>query len=165
MSDTLEREYAYQPSWLTIVCCGVFFAACAAVIGYEALTNQRGIRLFRIFTLAPHEATVSLWALAAISMGFVLIAFVLAWHRLTFKQRLALTASGIVLPVGRWSRAECFIAYHDMRQLESISANRQRFLHIHHVGGKHSITASMLPSELVFDEVCGILASKLPQRA
>lgn len=157
----IEREYPYQPGWLMIIACGLLFGVCAVWLGYIAATNRAGLSLFRVVTLAPGGATVFLWALSALSAGFVLIALALVWHRLTFKQRLALTAKGIAMPASRWSRNEQFIAFNDIQRLETLQVQGQRFLHIHHAGGKHTITASMLPSKTVFDEVCGIIAARV----
>lgn len=61
----IERKYPYQPGWLTVIACGLLFGACTVWLGYIAATNQRGLSLFRVVTLAPSEATVFLWALTA----------------------------------------------------------------------------------------------------
>lgn len=161
VNNDIEQEYPYQPGWLTIIACGLLFGGCTAILALVARSNQRGISFRHIITLSPSEATVFFWVLTALSAGFVLIAFMLVWHRFTFKQRLALTASGILVPNGRWSREERFIAFRDMLELESLSVNGQHFLHIHHAGGKHTLTASMLPSKAAFAEVCALIAAKL----
>lgn len=159
----IEQEYAYRPGWLTIILCGLFFGACTAVLAWAATTHQRGMTFRHLFTLSPSEATVFLWVLVAASAGFVLIALALAWHRLTFRQRLALTAAGVVLPAGRWARAETFIAFDSIHRLETLAVQSQRFLHIHHAGGKHTITASMLPSAAVFESVCRHIEARAPR--
>lgn len=161
MMGGFDREYPYQPGWLTIVSCGLLFAACTVGLAYIAQTHQRGIVFFRVLTLSPGEAKVFLWLLAACSAGFVLICLALIWHRLFFRQRLALTATGITLPAGRWSRKQQTIAYTDIYSLEALQVQGQRFLHIHHTGGKHTLTAAMLPSKAAFDEACGAIAAKL----
>lgn len=160
----IEREYPYQPSWLMIVSCGLLFSACAAGLAHFAQTNQAGIILFRFITLSPGEATAFLWLLTACSAGFVLLCLALVWHRLTFHQRLAFTTHGLLLPAGRWSRTEQSITYTDIHRLEVQQVQQQRFLHIHHTGGKLTLTAAMLPSKAAFDEVCDALAARLEDR-
>ncbi|MBM3343553.1 MAG: hypothetical protein FJY56_15800 [Betaproteobacteria bacterium] len=157
---TIEHQYPNKPGWLTIIAVGVGFAACAAILARAAQTNTRGISLFRIITLDVGTATVFLWVLAALAASFVVIALALVWHRFAFRQRIAITSSGIILPEGRWSRAERFIPYAATHDLETVQTQGQRFLYVYHDGGKHIITAAMLPSKAVFEVVCALIAEK-----
>jgi len=58
-----------------------------------------------------------------------------------------------VIPVSHWSNGERTLAYADIKTIEPARVSRQRFLYIHHGGGKFTVVASMLPSASDFDEL------------
>ena len=157
---SVEREYEYRPKWTLIVFCAAFFGLGAVVLGEKAANNDRGLIINRVIELGPDGATVFFWVLTACSVGFVAIAAFLAYHRLTFRQRLAFGPTAVIVPVSRWSREEKEIAYRDILGLSEATISGQRFLYVTHPGGKYTITASMLPSRAAFAEVCELLAVK-----
>jgi hypothetical protein len=157
--NSVEREYEYRPKWTMIVLCAAFFGLCAAVLGSKAASNDRGLLISRIIELAPDDATVFFWALTACSIGFVVIAAFLAYHRLTTRQRIAFGPSALTVPASRWSREEKELAYRDIVALFETTVSGQRFLYITHPGGKYTIDASMLPSKSAFVEMCELLAA------
>jgi hypothetical protein len=159
-AESPEREYPYQPRWRTIVLGGGFFGLCALFLGYRATTNRRGLILEGFIRLDPDQANVFYGVLAALAVGFVLASCFLAYHRLTFEQRLTFGPTVMTVPSSRWSRATRQIAYRDIRQVTVASVSGQTFLHVHHTGGKSTIVASMLPSPAAFDEVRALLAAK-----
>jgi acyl-coenzyme A synthetase/AMP-(fatty) acid ligase len=158
---SVEREYEYRPKWTMIVLCGAFFGLCAAVLGAKAANNDRGVIINRIVELGPDGATTFYWVLAALSAGFVALAAFLAYHRLTYRQRLAFGPAALTVPASQWSRKEKEIAYRDIVALSEATISGQRFLYVAHLGGKHTITASMLPSKAAFVEVCELLAARV----
>jgi hypothetical protein len=160
MDDT-EREFEYKPRWTTILACGVFFGLCAVVLGIKAANNDRGLIINGIIELGPDGATLFYWVLTTSSIGFVAVAILIAYHRLTYRQRLAFGVSSLIGPTSRWSRQEREIAYRDIRELSTITISGQRFLYITHLGGKYTIAASLLPSKAAFEEVCELLATKV----
>jgi len=153
------REYEYRPGWTTIVFGGGFFALCAAVIGSKAAHNERGLIINRIIELGPDGATSFYWVLTALSAGFVVLATFLAYHRVTCHQRLVFGRAAMTVPASRWSREKKEIAYSDIVALSETTISGQRFLYVTHSGGKHTITASMLPSKAAFAEICEFLAA------
>jgi hypothetical protein len=155
-----ERAFPYRPKWTVIVLGGLFFAAAALILAMRASTNQRGVIIEGIIRLGPEGATTFYWGLAALGAGFVLMCGVLAYHRLTFEQRMVLGPTMMTVPASRWSRATKTIAYRDVRGLTLQSVSGQTFLNVQHTGGKYVIVASMLPSMQAFDEVRTILAAR-----
>jgi hypothetical protein len=143
-----------------IVLGGLFFAAAALILGRRASINRRGVIIEGLITLGPDGASTFYWVLAALGAGFVLMCGVLAFHRLTFEQRLVLGPTMLTVPASRWSRATKTIAYRDIRALTLQTVSGQTFLNVQHTGGKYVIVASMLPSTEAFDEVRSILASQ-----
>jgi hypothetical protein len=49
----------------------------------------------------------------------------------------------------------------DIQALSRVQVSGQRFLYVTHSGGQYAITAFMLPSKTVFEEVCELLAAKV----
>jgi hypothetical protein len=156
-----DREYDYKPKWTLIVCCAIFFGLGAVVLGSKAANNDRGLIINHVIELGPDNAMIFYWTLTACGIGFVAIAALLAYHRLAYQQRLAFGPAALIVPVSRWSRAEKEIAYRDIRELSRVTVNGQRFLYVMHLGGKHTIAASMLPSREAFEEICELLAARV----
>jgi len=53
------------------------------------------------------------------------------------------------------------IGYRDIQALSRAQVSGQRFLYVTHSGGQYVITAFMLPSTAVFEEVCALLAARM----
>ena len=157
----IEREYAYKPRWTLIVFCAVFFGLVAVILGAKAHGNNRGVVINRVIKLSPSGATTFYWVLCACSVGFVTIAAFLACHRLIFHQRIAFRPTALLVPASRWSSAEQQIGYRDIQALSRAQVSGQRFLYVTHAGGQYVITAFMLPSTAVFEEVGALLAAKV----
>jgi hypothetical protein len=160
-ADPTEREYPYRPSWTVIVFVGGFFALCALVLGGRASDNRRGVIINGIIELGPDGATRFYYVLCAASVGFVVVSIVMAYHRLAFQQRLVFGTAAMTVPLSRWSRATKQIAYRDIQGMSITAVSGQTFLYVHHVGGKYTIVASMLPSQEAFEEVRALLAAKI----
>lgn len=110
----VDREYESKPSWVVIALCAVFFGAGAAILGYIAATNDRGLVINGILPLSRDGATVFDWSLCALSIGFVVIAAIVAARRLKYRQRIAFTPQSLVVPVSRSSTDEIVTNYADM---------------------------------------------------
>jgi hypothetical protein len=160
-TDPPEREYPYRPRWTVIVFSGGFFGFAALVLGYRASNNRRGVIINGIIELGPDGATSFYYVLCALSVGFVIISVFLAFHRLVFKQRLVFGTTTMTVPASRWSSATRQIAYRDIRRLSGMVVSGQTFLYVDHAGGRHTIVASMLPSQEAFEEVRALLTAKM----
>lgn len=159
--DDIERAYDYKPKWTLIVCCALFFGLCAVVLGVKAAGNDRGLIINGIIELGPDGATIFYWVLCVCGVGFVAISAFLAYHRVTFHQRLAFGSTAVILPRSRWSPEEKVIVYRDISALSTARIHGARFLYVTHPGGTSTIMASMLPSKAAFDEVCELLEAKV----
>ncbi len=150
----MDREYDYRPKWTMIVLCALFFGACALVLGAKANGNDRGLIINGIIELSAGSATVFYWVLAALSIGFVVVAGFLAFIRLTVHQRITLGETSITIPRSRWSSEETVVSFNDILDLSTSEVSGQRFLTIVYRGGKFALTASMLPRKADYDEIC-----------
>ena len=161
---TINREYDYKPSWFSIFFNAIFFGACAAFLGTVAAFNDRGRVFFGIINLSPDSATIFYWVLCSLSIGFVAICALLAFHRLMHPQRIAFTSEAIILPKSRWSSTETAINYNDIASLSGTKVSGQRFLLVFRADGRRfTIAASHLPTRDSFDELCDTLQANLNQ--
>jgi hypothetical protein len=156
-----EREYTYKPRWTVILACAAFFGLAAGILGIKAWSNDRGLLINGIIELSADAATVFYWILCALGVGFVAVAVLLACHRLLYRQRIAFTATSLIVPKSRWSSEESIIEYNAVVGLAMEKVSGQQFLRIMHTKGKHTITASLLPSQADFEEVCALLAERV----
>jgi hypothetical protein len=150
----MDRHYDYRPKWTTIILCGGFFGACAFILGREAQKNNRGLIINGIIDLSPRGATIFYWVLAALSVGFVVVAGFLIIVRLTLHRRIGLTRTSISIPRSRWSNEERVVPFAEILRLSQSEAYGQRFLNIEFIGGKFALTSSLLPSKADFKEIC-----------
>ncbi|MDO5625820.1 MAG: hypothetical protein Q4G71_14155 [Pseudomonadota bacterium] len=158
----MDRHYPYRPGWAAVILGMGFFALTAAVLGYAAASNARGLTIQRVVVLSPADATLLYGLLAACSTGFVLLAAFMAYQRMAGRQqRLVLGVDALTVPASRWSADERLIAYGDVLSLSESAASGQRLLHIHHRGGKHIIAAAMLPSRAAYEEICEWLVARV----
>jgi len=162
---SVEREYKYQHKWTTIVLCAAFFGLCTVVLGFEATGNNRDLVINHLVELSPDWAIRFHWLLTAFGAGSVVITAFLAYHRLTFHQRLLFGPTAMRVPTSSWSRNEKEIAYRDIQALSELNIRGQRLLFVTHSGGTDIIQASMLPSKAVFAEVCELLAARKQDNA
>jgi len=85
----------------------------------------------------------------------------LTFHRLKFRQRIALTAAGIIVPVSRWSADEKLIEYKNISALSESNVSGQTFLNLFHSDGKYIINRSMLPSKKLYREIIELLEQRI----
>lgn len=159
--DSGTREFEYKPRWTSIVFGTVLFGAGAAILGNTAAHNHHGLIINGIIELGPGAATVFFWFLTVCSIGFVALNVLIAYHRLTYRQRIVFGPDAMTVPVSQWSREEKEIAYRDIQDVSTTVSQGIYFLYITHSGGKFTITSSKLPSKAVFEEVCELLAERM----
>ncbi len=157
----IEREYEYKPGWFIILIGGGMFGLAVVFFAREALNNDRGLIINHIIELSENGATIFYWVFCFLSFCFVAATLAMIYHRWRFRQRVALTADGIILPAGRFSAGEKFIEYKNISGLSETSINGQDFLNILHANGKDVITRSMLPSKQVYREIIELLQGKM----
>jgi hypothetical protein len=161
--DEDEREYEYKPKWTVIFFGAAFFGVCAVVLGSVAANNDRGLIINHMIELEARGATVFYWILMVCSLGMVGAVAFLVYHRLMYRQRIKLGMDSLIVPASRWSQEEKEIAYSDIQELSRSTINGNDFLHVKHVDGKSTITASMMPSKAAFEEVCKLLAARFEE--
>jgi hypothetical protein len=160
---SIVREYEYKPRWKPIVLGIAFFGLAAVFLGSEAAHNDRGLVINRFIELGPEGATAFYWMLTACGVGFVVIGVLLAHHRTTYQQRLVFGTAAVTVPASRWSREVKEIVYREIWKLSTATVGSQRFLYVLYAGGRYTITAAMLPSTELFEEVCELLTAKVQE--
>jgi tryptophan-rich sensory protein len=161
----IQREYEYKPRWRTIALGIALFGFATYDSWNRAETNFRGLTIDWIIKLNPHQATIFYYCLFAVCLIFVLLGILLIIKRLFYRQRIAFTASGILVPKLAWSKEELHIPYASIASLQiTRMRSRQIFLTVMYPGGKQRIIASALPSQKAFDEVQALLAARARNR-
>jgi hypothetical protein len=161
--STIEQEYAYKPRWTVILLGALGFGACAVVLGIKAHTNDRGVRLFRLIELPEQGATVLYWVLCVLAGGFVLAAALGSVRRMTRPQRIAFTATAILVPKSPWSSEEVAVNYATITRLSLTPGSGQRVLKVTHAHGQFTIAATLLPTRQAFEEVHELLEERTQQ--
>jgi hypothetical protein len=156
-----EQVYPYkQKRWFAPLVI-VFFAAAAYVLYQAGESGQSGLLIGRFIELSPQEATYFHWALFAASLLFVLIGCYVLLLSLRKPRQVRLAPEVLVAPKGAASRRYVHIPYENIETLHVQQVHGQRFLHIHHLGGKLLLVQSLLPSKEAFDELCRSLAERV----
>ena len=167
MPTSTDREYEYKPAWSAIVLAMLVFGM-FSIVGVIAARSNRGLVVDGIASLSPHGAAVFWCVLTAVSLGFVLVAALMAFRRVIRTQRIVLTPTAIIVPKSRWSREETTIPYARIAGLSETQAGKQRFLKIVYSHGKSEISASMLPTKAAYETIhqslMEALANPLKQR-
>jgi hypothetical protein len=169
----IERQYEYQPKWWAILFPLGYYGVGAGILGYKASSND------------PDNLPVFYWAVCALCIGFAALHGANAVARLMFRQRVALTHAGLMLPKSPWSSKEVVIAYGAITGLFTSSGvhapracrvaidcqattgspprkiKRARFLYVTHTDGERRIAAEELPSHAAFEEMCGLLTTQV----
>lgn len=137
-----------RPSPMVTLLCGLFFGACAAVLGHMASANTRGLILNGIIDLGPAGASTFYWALTALSVLFVLAA---GWAIFTTLVHgvpdVVLTDDAISFPIGFPTKRSFRLPYSDITGLSRSEVNGQRFLTLHTATKKHHIVLNWLGSK------------------
>lgn len=152
MTPSHDQEYEYKPPWSGILFGVLVFGAFSAIGVFAARSNQ-GLVINGIARLSPQGAAVFWWVLTAISFGFVLVAILMACHRVIRSQRIVLTPTAIIVPKSRWSHEEIAIPYARIADIAESQAGKHRFLKILYFHGKIEIQASMLPTRMAYETI------------
>ena len=137
------------------------FGLAAVVLGAKAATNVQGLVIDGIIELGVTGATVFFWILCALSVGFVIAAILLFYQRIRFPQRIVFGESSLEVPVKRGTHDRVEIAYRSIGEMSVAQMHGQKWLEVTHAGGTFTIMASLLKSDAVFEEVCGLLAQRV----
>lgn len=151
--NTTERQYPYRPKWTTILFGGIFFGVAAVVLFVMASGNNRLVTFNRFIELSPQVAAILFGVLGTLSLCFVVLAGILAYTRLKFRQRIVVTDTALLIPRSRWSAEELRVPFHDIVSCEGHNVGRQRFLKINYGTGTFSLAETLLPKKSDFNEI------------
>jgi hypothetical protein len=164
MADILEYPYRAKP-WMMLAAIA-FFGACAAGMGYRAVTNDRGLILNRIFTFSVDGATIFYWCIAAAAALFVVGAILALIAGLTNPMAVRLTATDFSAPKHGFAKKLIVIALRDIKEIGIQTVHKQRFMNVYFRNGKLSIAQSMLPNSEAFERLhSGLAANVKAQKA
>jgi hypothetical protein len=157
----VEIEFTYKPKPLIMLLCLLMFGTCAALFGLFAVSNNSGLIINGVIELSPFGATIFYWCFFTGSVCLALLGFIGLFRSFTSKQRIAFTASSLIVPRSNWSTEEMTIPYRDITALTLSRVGGQRSLNIYFADKKKGLSASWLPTKKAFNEVCELLAVKI----
>lgn len=148
VTDNNIRTFRCRPSLAIALLGSLFFGACTAVLGYKALTNDKGLTLKGILEFGPLGATIFFWILTVLSALFVLVG---VWTILTTLFHgvpdVVLTDTSIAFPVGFPIKRNFMLPYSDIAGLSNLEINGQRFLYLHSAKRKYCIALNWFGSK------------------
>lgn len=153
------KEFPYKPKLWVMLCCVAFFGLCGVSMTYAAFTNDRGVIINRTIDLDTQGATVFYALIAAGGYVFVAAAILTIFLSLRYDRRVSFSGDSISVPKAGLSGSHVSIPYDQIRGLRVYTINRQTFLEISHMGGKHTLAAQCFSNKASFDECCRLLTS------
>jgi len=153
MSELLPKSYPYRAKITTMLMCILFFALCAAVLGFKAVTNDRGLILNGIFTLSEQGASVFFWILTATSLAFVVMGLLLIIQRATGVLSLELTECELKIPRGFIKKTLTHVNLSEVTKISEMEVQGQKFLYLHTAAKKFCVNRSLMPSKKCYDEI------------
>ena len=159
MHSSLPKTYPYNPKATTIMLCILFFGACAAVLGWKAATNDRGMILNGIFTFSEEGASIFYWILSALSLGFVLIGILLTIQRAMGSVDLEITSSAIRIPHGFIKKTTSEVNLKDVTGFSETEVQGQRFFYLYTPGKKYCLNRALMPSKEAYEEAKALVSS------
>jgi hypothetical protein len=150
MAD-IERQYEYKPKWWAVLLIGGFFTLSAVVCCYT------------IAHPSPENLPVLYWIVLVLSLVGVALPGVAAVERLSFRRRVALTPTSLLLPKPGWSSEEEAIDYQTITGLKvsKCGGGGPRYLYVTHRDGRRRVAEALLPSRAAFEEVCQLLTARV----
>ena len=139
----------------------VFFGACTFFMGNEAATNEQGLILNGIIEFSTKGATIFYWAIAASSLAFVVLGFLLLIISISSKREIVITEDSITSPKSGLSKQNITVHFSDITGMYIQTVNKTKILNIEHHYGKLSIASSMLPSKTQFDELVSLIQARV----
>jgi hypothetical protein len=153
-------RYDYKPKAWVMLLSGLFFAGCGVWFGNRALTNDRGLILNGIIELETGDATIFYWVLTAVCVAFVAGAGFGVVRALGAPGEVVLDATAITAPKRGTGRTTSTVPFAQITDLRITDVNSQKFLTIHHTGGKLAIMRSMMPDRAAFEELVSELHAR-----
>lgn len=93
-----EYRYPIKPRWLPLIGSWLFTVYCVLTLGYEALTNQRGLLIWDLVTFSPSVASLIYGLMATIAMLGSLTFLRLLYQRFKTPREIILTDKTITAP-------------------------------------------------------------------
>lgn len=154
-------DFPYRPKvWSLFLAC-LFFGAMAWFMGKEGLENDRGLVINGLIRLGPVGATRFYGSIAVVAGLFVLAGLCGLLMTVFTSHRVLLGPDHLSAPKFGFSRQPTLVSIDKISHLEIQEIHNQRFLNIHHPGGKLSVQASFLPNQGAFEELCSALAQRI----
>ncbi|EKE68103.1 hypothetical protein [Gallaecimonas xiamenensis] len=151
----------YKTGNLKLIGAMGLFGACAALIGREAATNDRGLILNHLLEFSAQGATLFYWALAGAALLFVLLAALALVKNNLSKRELVLTGTYLEAPKNGISNRLVRVQYSAITDLVLQQVQGIQLLKISHTQGKLTLASSMLPGKEAFAQVLAAIEARV----
>lgn len=159
MNDVLEITYRVNRSRMLLMVCA--FALSAITLFYFAVTNDRGLSLYRVITLSPIQATLFYWGMGAVSGWLTVMAVVgLSTGVASRDHQIRLTPAEFTAPRGYFLRKPVTLPLYGIYKTRVHSANGTRYLNLKTVHGKINICRRDIGAD-AFEALCATLDNRL----
>lgn len=162
-SKALEHlTFDYKPKLWLMLLAAAFFGATAVILGYVAVTNDRGLILNRIIDFSASSASIFYGVLCIFSLGLVGLGIRGAVASLGEPNRITLGGTEISAPKNAMSKTMIAIPYSEIINISEKVVQKQAFLVVQSRQKKIEISRSSLASKGKFLELREALIQRIP---
>jgi len=156
-SPMIEREYEYRLKAGRVQATAFLFGAGAVWFAYLALTNDRGLILWRLITFTQNGATIFYWVFAGLTALVCVCNAAMVARLGSVRQRIAFTKDGLMVPRSARSAEETLIRYENILDMKEFT-DPDHLVLIRHREGEFELRLDWLPDERAFAEIVHNLA-------
>jgi len=144
-SPMIEREYEYRLKAGRVQATAFLFGAGAVWFAYLALTNDRGLILWRLITFTQNGATIFYWVFAGLTALVCVCNAAMVARLGSVRQRIAFTKDGLM------------VRYENILDMKEFT-DPDHLVLIRHREGEFELRLDWLPDERAFAEIVHNLA-------
>ncbi len=155
------QEFYYNISKTQLIISVVIVSALPFLLASVATDNHKGLRLFRIFTLSPNDATMFYWGMAILCAFAALATIFMVFTSLRHPKQVELYAAHANLPKASMFGGQLNIPYESITNIsrKQFSANQEMVI-IKSSVGESRLLASQFKGVMGYEDFLSALAAK-----
>ncbi len=156
------QEFNYKISKTQLIILVIIVSALPLLLAYIATDNQKGLRLFRIVTLSPNDATLFYWCIAILCALVALATFFLVFTSLRHPKQVELYATHANLPKASMFGGQLNIPYESITNISRKKLSEtQEMVVITSAVGESRLVASQFKGFLGYQDFLSALSAKI----
>jgi uncharacterized membrane protein len=156
-----ETIYTYKQKPLPAIFGILFFVLCTYFLAKKASNNSQGLILNHIIEFSASGATNFYWALTFCSVIFVTLGAFLLIQSIFNSSTIKLTSQSMIAPTNGLRTKLVEIPYSSIQRIQIQSVQKQKFLHIFYLGGKHSLIQARFRNNEEFEMLINTISSRI----